>query len=271
MKEKLVSRLKEHLREIDQLKRSISRAIGVQVEKTALKSAAHAVASRWFDEIKPVLDGANADADVIAAFSKLFESLMVLSRRRSTKKSYLDLIQSIIPAYEQQLIHAAEIGTFVGGPALSIAPYLAGLPTEEGTYLDEAQRCLSVNALKGCIVLGWCATIARIHEQIGRIGFDKFSKATEQMVARDYGRYKPFKKKMMIDSLSELQRVFDTDLLWVLEYLELIDSNQHQRLRTCFELRNHCAHPGQAPVEPENVYAFYSDITKIVLKNPNFS
>jgi hypothetical protein len=78
-------------------------------------------------------------------------------------------------------------------------------------------------------------------------------------------------KKFKVDSLSELQKVFDTDLLWVLEYLELIDSNQHQRLRTCFDLRNHSAHPGQAPVEPENVLAFYSDITKIVLKNSKFS
>lgn len=269
MKEKLVSLLKGHLREIDQLKRSISRADGDRVAKAALKSAAHAVASRWFDEVKPALDG--ADNEVISAFSKSFENLLQLTRTRALKATYVNLIQSISAAYEQQLIHAAEIGSFVVGPALSIAPYVAALPTEEGTYLDEAQRCLSVNALKGCIVLGWCATIARIHEQIAKIGYDKFSNATVEMTARDYGRYKPFKKKMMIDSLSELQRVFDTDVLWVLEFLELIDSNQHQRLRTCFELRNHCAHPGQAPVEPENVYAFYSDITKIVLKNPKFS
>jgi hypothetical protein len=53
--------------------------------------------------------------------------------------------------------------------------------------------------------------------------------------------------------------------------LELIDGNQHQRLRFCFELRNNSAHPGQAPIEPENVYSFYSDITKIVLNNPKFA
>jgi hypothetical protein len=177
----------------------------------------------------------------------------------------------IDPVYQRELVHAAEIGAFASAQLSSLAPYISDLPAEEGTYLDEAQRCFGVQALKGCVVLGWCATIARIHETIAKIGYDKFSKASEEMAARDYGRYKPFTKKFKVDSLSELQKVFGTDLIWVLEYLELIDSNQHQRLRTCFELRNHSAHPGQAPVEPENVLAFYSDITKIVLKNPKFS
>jgi hypothetical protein len=71
--------------------------------------------------------------------------------------------------------------------------------------------------------------------------------------------------------LSELQTVFDTDLLWVLEYLQLIDGNQHQRLRYCFEFRNNSAHPGKAPIKGENLYSFYSDISEIVLKNPKFA
>jgi hypothetical protein len=270
MKDKLVALLKAQAAEVKQLRRSIAAIRTTQVQQAALKTTAHAIASRWFDEVRPALDSAGAATDDMAAFSVLFEQLMQLSRTRSGKSTYLSLLDTITPRYQQELIHAAEIGAFLAGPALSISPYLAGLSSEEGTYLDEAQRCLSVNALKGCIVLGWCATIARIHEQIGKIGYAKFTKATEEMAAKDYGRYKPFKKIFKIDSLSELQRVFDTDLLWVLEYLELIDSNQHQRLRTCFDLRNHSAHPGQAPIEPENVYAFYSDITKIVLKNPKF-
>ena len=90
------------------------------------------------------------------------------------------------------------------------------------------------------------------------------------MAAKTAGRFKPYNKKFSVDSLSELQRVFDTELLWVLEYLGLIDSNQHQRLRHCFDLRNHSAHPGLAPITDENLYSFFSDITKIVLKNPKF-
>jgi hypothetical protein len=253
------------------LSRAVAAAKTRQVEKSELRSAAHSLARRWFDEIKPMLEAAQASPETLSGFSGLFENLMKTSRARAVKGTYLGLISQLIPKYEKELIHAAEIGVFSAGASLSIAPYLEGLPADEGSYLDEAQRCLSVKALKGCIVLGWCAAIARMHSKIADIGYAKFSAATDEMSGKNYGRFKPFNKRHKVDSLSELQRIFDTDILWVLEYLELIDGNQHQRLRFCFELRNNSAHPGQAPIEPENVYSFYSDITKIVLKNPKFA
>jgi hypothetical protein len=185
------------------------------------------------------------------------------------KTVLLPAITQIINPYKD-LVHQIEVGSFSNAGGLSIAPYIEGLPTDEGEYLDEAQRCLSVNALRGCIVLGWCATIARIHTKIADLGFDTFNKATQDMKAKTVGRFKPFNKTFDVDSLSELQRIFDTDLLWVLEFLTLIDGNQHQRLRHCFEFRNNSAHPGLAPITGENLYSFFSDITKIVLKNPNF-
>jgi hypothetical protein len=49
---------------------------------------------------------------------------------------------------------------------------------------------LDVNALRGCIVLGWCATIARIQAKIAEIGYDKFSSATASMTAKTTGRFK---------------------------------------------------------------------------------
>jgi len=90
------------------------------------------------------------------------------------------------------------------------------------------------------------------------------------MAGKTTGRFKFFTKKQAIQSRSELQTVFDTDLLWVLEYLQLIDNNQHQRLRHCFEFRNNSAHPGLAPIKGPNLYSFYSDISEIILKNEKF-
>lgn len=189
---------------------------------------------------------------------------------RPAKSTYLGAIASILGEYKSDIVHELEIGSFSTQAGLSIAPYIEGLPVAEGDYLDEAQRCLTVNALRGCIVLGWCAMTARVHQKIEEIGFEKFRTATEEMTAKTTGRFKPYNKKYPVDSLSELQRVFDTDLLFVLEYMELIDSNQNARLRYCFDMRNHSAHPGQAPITGENLYSFFSDITQIVLKNPKF-
>lgn len=52
--------------------------------------------------------------------------------------------------------------------------------------------------------------------------------------------------------------------------MELIDSNQHTRLRSCFDLRCQCAHPGDAPVTEYNLLSFFSDLKEIVLQNEKF-
>ena len=141
---------------------------------------------------------------------------------------------------------------------------------DEKDYLDEAAKCARQNCLRAAIILGWCAAMNRMHRKISEEGFSNFNRATRDMKARTYGRFKRFNKEYRINSISELREVFDTDILWVLEFLGHIDSNEHQRLRYCFLLRNNSAHPGEAPITGENLYSFYSDIMRIVLKNKRF-
>ena len=233
---------------------------------------ATSIARRWFDEIVPLLQKTAASPELIDAGSGKFSALLQIAKTSPAKKTYLDLLGPIIDFYKKSLIHQIEIAPEQTSGVLSVAPYLEGLTQDEGEYLAEAQRCWSVEGIRACIILGWCATVARMHAKIGALGFDTFNKATADMAAKQFGRFKPFNKKFVVESASELRRtVFDTDLLWVLEFIQLIDSNQHERLRHCFELRNNSAHPGQAPITGENLYSFYSDITKIVLRNPKFA
>ncbi len=224
----------------------------------------------WFDSVKPALVDAGFSPGTISHYSSKFELMLKQSRSKPSKTYVYNNLTEITQNYSNDIIHQIEIGSFTPSDPLSITPFIDGLESVEREYLAEAQRCLAAGALRGCVVMGWCAAIARMHAKIEEIGFDKFTKASKQIKAKTTGRYKFIKKEFEIDSLSELQTVFDTDLLWVLEFLELIDSNQHQRLRSCFEMRNHAGHPGQAPTEPANVYSFYSDISKIVLKNEKF-
>jgi hypothetical protein len=270
MKEDIPKLLRGHLAELSGLQKSFKATKSARINQHNLKAAATAAARRWFDEVKPALEAIHFTPDYISESSKRFEDLLRFTSGYTTKQTYIRLLVNVTSSYNSELIHQIEIAPISTKSKLSIAPYLEGLPTDEGDYLDEAQRCLTVEALRACIVLGWCATISRIHEKICTIGFPTFNKASEEMASKNFGRFKPFTKKFSIESQSELQRIFDTDLLWVLEYLQLIDSNQHQRLRYCFDLRNHSAHPGLAPIAGENLYAFFFDITKIVLKNPKF-
>ena len=267
MKEQLLTITRKQVEDLAALQRSVKSISTKRISRKQPLDAGAATARHWFDVVRPALDKAQFPKDTVDTFSKRFEELLRLSGGEPMKTGFVECIADILQAYRQQIIHQIEVGSFTTTVGLSIAPYIEGLPVAEGDYLDEAQRCLSVEALRGCIVLGWCATIARIHDK----GYDKFTKATEEMAAKTTGRFKAFNKKLPVESLSELQRVFDTDILFVLEYLELIDSNQHSRLRHCFDMRNHSAHPGQAPITGENLYSFFSDITQIVLKNPKFA
>lgn len=270
MKDNLLALARQQASDLTALQKSVRSITGRQIQQRPPLDAGAATARFWFDTVRPALEKAGFSPSTITVFSERFETILRASSGRPTKTSYLTTISATLAAYKVEVIHQIEVGSFTATTGLSIAPYIEGLPVDEGDYLDEAQRCLSANALRGCIVLGWCATIARIHATIQEIGFGRFSEATEEMHAKTVGRFKPFKKKFAVESMSDLQRVFDTDMLWVLEYLQLIDGNQHERLRHCFEMRNNSAHPGLAPITGENLYSFFSDITHIVLKNPKF-
>jgi len=270
MKDELLALARAQVADLAAVHKAVRTAATPRIRQRALLDAGASAARRWFDVVRPALEKVSFPTDVIGSYSTRFEALLSMTRGQPTKSAYLRAIAGISGPYLSDIVHQIEIGSFTSVAGLSVAPYIEGLPIAEGDYLDEAQRCLGVRALRGCIVLGWCATIARIHSKIEEIGLDRFSKATEEMKAKTTGRFKPFTKAYTIESRSELERIFDTDLLFILEYLQLIDSNQHARLRHCFDMRNHSAHPGLAPITGENLYSFFSDITQMVLKNPKF-
>jgi hypothetical protein len=269
VKEKILETTRSHAQAVSEIQKRVARYTGAQVHAESLLSAVQAVAKTWFDSVRPALELAAFSPGMVGHGTDVFERLLRQAKRKSSKTVLLSLIAECVNVYKD-IIHNIEITSFGSTGTLSIAPYIEGLISDEGEYLDEAQRCLTVNALRACVVLGWCATIARIQRKIEEMGFDKFSQATVEMAGKTTGRFKFFTKKHSIQSRSELQTVFDTDLLWVLEYVQLIDNNQHQRLRHCFEFRNNSAHPGLAPIKGPNLYSFYSDISEIVLKNPKF-
>lgn len=50
-----------------------------------------------------------------------------------------------------------------------------------------------------------------------------------------------------------------------------IDVNQKTRLVSCFEMRCHSGHPGEAPITKYNVLSCFSDIVEIIFANSKFS
>jgi hypothetical protein len=142
---------------------------------------------------------------------------------------------------------------------------------EEDEYFKEATKCANANLLRASAVMGWCACIDRIHKKIEELGYDKFNSTSQAMATQNSGRFKRFSSAQRVTSMSELREVFDSNILWILEGMKLIDNNQHTRLRSCFELRCQSSHPGDAPMTEYNLLSFFSDINEIVFKNPKFT
>jgi hypothetical protein len=131
--------------------------------------------------------------------------------------------------------------------------------------------CAEAGYTRAAVVLGWCSLIDKVQKQIVRLGLAKFNAASVTVKSQTSGKFKTWNKAFSVATLSELQTVFDTDLLVVLEGMGLLDGNQAERLRTCFQYRNHSAHPGEAPIEETHVVAFFTDINAIVLQNAAFN
>jgi hypothetical protein len=194
-----------------------------------------------------------------------------LSKPNNHKTRYVEVIGLCLKKFTDNLIIPVQKQPNVQKEISALAKMLSGLSdAEEDAYLTEAISCASGNLFRGAAVLGWCATIDRIHRVTEKIGFNKFNTVSQQMAAVQSGRFKRFNKGQNIQSISEIREVFDSEILWIIEGMQLIDSNQHTRLRSCFDLRCQCSHPGDAPVTEYNLLSFFSDINEIVLRNPKF-
>lgn len=265
MKDKLLLTLEIHYESLKLLKSELNSLGSTHVSRDSTQHKMREICRLWFGDIKNALN--QIDNEIIGEYSKNFKQLLIYSRKSSVKRSVLNLLDEIMKDYQEELINTLEVSDFNSTLGIDIIPYLEDLEEDEKKYLEEAAKCANNNCLRASVILGWCAMIDHIHKKIFAEGLSNFNLATKEMKSRSYGRFKRFNKQYSIESLSELREVFDTDLMWVLEYIQYIDKNQHERLRYCFTLRNNAAHPGEATIKPENLYSFYSDISEIVLKN----
>jgi hypothetical protein len=260
--------------DLQELTRKVKALNGDRVSRQALLDAAKRIGTSWFATVRPALEGGVVPADVLDRYGKGFARLIKISSPNNRKASYLVTLDGLTKKFKAELL--LPVQTAPPGPAREASVFDAvfsslGDADIDDAYLKEAVDCARAGFIRAAAVMGWCAAVARIHRTVERVGFAKFNATSAGMTSQTQGRFKKFSKTQNVASLSDLQMVFDTDILWILEGMNLLDSNQHTRLRSCFDLRNHSAHPGEAPVTTYNLLSFFSDIIEIVLKNPKFA
>lgn len=250
---------------------NLNRLRGAFISKKNTRETIRKIVAIWFEKIEMQLTPLKIDEKIIEKYHKYFEKLLKLSLVNSRKTSYLTIIDNILSNYNSDLVVGVVKSSVQIQQFKQLDTILTHITKKEEEYLIEAFGCANNNFFRASIVLGWSAAIHRIHKTLENLGFDEFNKKSQEMKDISSGRYRRFNKVFSVHNLSELQTtVFDNDLLWILEYWSLIDSNQHERLAICFTMRNNSGHPGEAIISPENLLSFYSDLDTIVFNNKKF-
>jgi len=254
------------------LRREVSSARTDRISKTSTRNSAEKIGSRWFSDFSGVLVAQyGLSPDLIESYSQHFGRLIKISAPNNLKTSYVDTLRAVLKSFRDDLIIPLQTHPKASPKASLLSEVLEALPSAaENAYLKEAIECARHDFYRASAVLGWCAAIDRIHRVIEKAGFPKFNIASATMASQTTGRFKRFNSVQNVSSLSEVREVFDTVIIWILEGMGLIDSNQHTRLRSCFDMRCQCAHPGDAPVTQYNLVSYFSDLNEIIFKNDKF-
>lgn len=267
MADLLVERLKGFESALKDLRRDIRAERVPAIAKVGLRTRAEGLGSEWFSEVCPAL-ASRLPEELIEKYSAQFRRLVRLSAPNNKRTSYLEVLGELTLRFRSELTIPIQTALHAPESVNQLEALLAKVadPTESA-YLAEAVACAKGGLFRATTVLGWCAAIDQIHRAIERTGFDVFNAVSQKMAAQTQGRYKKFTKAQSVSSMSDLRTVFDSDVLWILEGMNLIDINQHTRLQSCFELRNQCAHPGAAPITEYNLLSFFSDLDLIVFRS----
>jgi hypothetical protein len=268
----MITTLQEIHTEIKTLRREIASEEVETIAKKTIRERTEKLGTRWFTDVSEELPTRfGISPDIVERYSQKFARLIKISAPNNLKKSYIETLTELNRHFRDDLIIPLQTRSkSVANPTL-LDEILKGLPNaEENEYLNEAVNCAKHKFYRASVVLAWCATIDRIHRVVEKIGFAKFNITSSMMANQQKGRFKNFSSPQNISSISELRQTFDTIVLWILEGLQLIDYNQHTRLRSCFDLRCQCSHPGDAPVTEFNLLSYFSDLSEIVFKNPKF-
>ena len=269
----LTSDLQSLLTDLRKLKRDLEAESTRDVNKVPDRDEAKRIATAWRRDLVARLRAQSwHNQGTIAGYDGHFKKLLQLSISPNRRSTYLGTLQAICKSFRMDLI-IPSVGSGEASAPGTWDEFLAGLPaTTEGDYFKEAVDCAKAGYLRAATVMGWCACVDHMHRKVAAIGFATFSKTSERLAAQTVGRFKRFNKKFAVETLADLRAtVFDDDLLTVVEGCGLIDNNEFRRLRSCFDLRNQAAHPGDAAITEYNLMSFFSDVVGIVIGNEKFA
>lgn len=275
-KKETVKLAKDFKEQIDKHSALLNSSSSIQITKKTEKENLNNLSSFWFENLSSNLTNCNLNKETLNQLNNCFKEIMHLSQKNNRRESYQKQFNIINKLFIDEVLIPIQIQSSTTKDDNNLNQEVNKLlkkvvDSNENEYLEEAIGCWQNRFLKASVVIMWCCAIDRIHKVIANVGFNKFNETSAYMKSQKTGKYKRFNKSFSVNSISELRLVFDSDILQVIEAMELIDANEKVRLLSCFDMRCHSGHPGEAPITELNVVSCFSDIVEIVLSNPKFS
>jgi hypothetical protein len=271
----MLDSLKDFSKDLRALRKLVLAENKTFIGKSTIQNEAERLGALWFSDHAPVLAELLSDqGEVISDYDAKFSSLLKLgSAATSRATTYTKVLDGVTKRFNEDFILPIQKLPKAKAIETPLDEMLAAIDDpSESVYLREARDCARYEFYRAAAVLGWCAAIDRVHRKIQDIGFDVFNTTSESLANRTKGRFKNFKKKQNVESLSELRKMVPDDVvLWIIEGMELIEANERDRLAGCFAIRNQSAHPGDAPITQWNLLHFFSDLKELVFENEAFA
>jgi hypothetical protein len=273
VKEEILDQLVGFRDRLRALRKSVAALPTNTVNRVELRKEADALATEWVERLRSPLEHKFKLASaLIKETSEAMKRLHVISRPSNLRTSYFVVIDSVVKKFDDRFLLPIKQMSIEVSTIFDLAKLVPSISDQaESEYMHEAIDCANAGYRRAAVVVGWCAAVDRMQRRILAAGLQRFNDASTTLKNKTTGKFAKWNKEFKVTTLGELQTVFDTDLLTVLEGMELLDGNQAERLRTCFQYRNHSAHPGEAPVEDPHLIAFFTDIASIILRNPKFA
>jgi len=123
--------------------------------------------------------------------------------------------------------------------------------SEVQEYAEEAAKCLENDCFKAAIILSWNVLILFLYRKIETYGLSNFAR-----VARKKG----FNFKGRINTIYDLNKLADADLIETSHDVGIFDRNAKEQLKQLALTRNGCAHVTQLVVDEIKAATFISDI-----------
>jgi hypothetical protein len=193
--------------------------------------------------------------------------ILNLANTRSRASAYRARLQTVLAAATDELL--VPLVRYEGSPAQGAARFIVAVfegavDEEEGEYIDEAGRCVTVRSYRAALIMLWTAAVARMHRSVLALGFERFNQAAAATAGKKGSPFSRFAKPGNVQSLAELQNVRDFDLLVLGIELWKYDMPVFEELQRLLGQRNNAAHPGMLHPDVYDVQHYAQKLRKSV-------